>query len=484
VKPPTLRTTLTLSYTAILALLLTALGFVYYRALAHQLDADATSELGEVTSGMHRYLRFDHGEPRLDYDPNDPDQVEFVEQTARYYQVYEAGTGKLLLRAPAFGSLAPDYTAGEVRAFREQPRAQDILTEQGRIRISNSLLTPGPGETYLLQVGVRLDAIDTALERFLRLLLWSVPACLIVAALAGRWMAGRALAPLARLATASRAIDVTALGRRLPVRGAGDELDAVAHAFNDTLSRLEQSVGDMKQFSAALAHELRTPLAALRGEAELALMQARSPDDYRRGLASQLEEMDRLSRLITQLLTLARAEAGEIRLARDRVDLGALTAAIVQSLDPVAQARGVTLSHRVDGDTHVTGDAGWLERLILNLVDNAIKFTPRDGQVAVRVGGSGGSVSLEVQDSGIGIAAEALPRIFDRFYQADPSRTSDEEGAGLGLSLARWIAQRHHATIDVRSEPGHGSTFTVRFSENAEGFAPAHPPTRSLAGPR
>jgi heavy metal sensor kinase len=462
--PLALRTKLTLSYTAILVVLLVALGLAYYRVLSQQLDADATAEVHEVTSGLHGYLQFEQGLPVLDYDRNDPDEVSFVDRVGRYFQVYNAATGDLLLQSPALGPLGLQYTPAEVRAFRDHPGIEDVLTDNGRIRFSNSVITSEHDATYLLQVGVRLAAVDNALRRFVNLLLWSGPVCVVVAVVAGRWMAGRALAPLVRLASASRDIDIADLGRRLPRRGAGDELDHLADAFNETLTRLAQAVGDMKQFSAALAHELRTPLAAMRGEAELALLQARSPEDYRRTLSSQLEELDRLARLITQLLTLARAEAGEIPVALETVDLASIANGVVQSLAPVAQARGVAMSSDSAGEVRVIGDAGWLERLLIALIDNAIKFTEPNGRILVRVAHDGAHAILEVRDTGIGIRADVLPHVFERFYQADPSRSAEAGSAGLGLSLARWIALRHGATIEAASTPGQGTTLIVRFS--------------------
>jgi heavy metal sensor kinase len=466
VRPLTLRTRLTLFHTGVLVLLLTALGVAYYHAFARQLEIDANATLNEITSGVHGYLRFDHGVPVLDYDRNDPAQVAFIEEATRYYQVFDIKSGRLLVQSPALEPLGVQYTPTEVRAFGSGPRMHDIQTDQRRIRFSNSVISPVSNEAYLLQVGVPLDSIDEALDRFLRLLLWSVPAGILAAALTGRWIAGRALVPLVRLAAATKTIDVSDLQRRLPVRGAGDELDEVAKAFNDALARLEQAVGEMKQFSTALAHELRTPLAALRGETELALIQARSPDEYRRGLASQLEALDRLARLISQILTLARAEAGDIPLAREPHDLGALSASVVEQLEPVAQARSIDLSCDAPGGLIVTGDAGWMERLLLNLLDNALKFTPDRGRIHVRVFREDGTVRLDVQDSGIGIAPDVLPHLFGRFYRAKPSHEKPDgkdTGVGLGLSLVKWIADRHGATIGVTSRPGEGTTFTVKM---------------------
>ena len=462
-RPLALRTQLTVFYTAILALLLTALGITYSQVLARQLDADATADLEEITSGLHGYLRFPNGAPSLTYDRTDPEQVAFVEGATRYYQIYDASSGQLLVQSPALAPLGLHYTPAEVQAFRDAPGIVDMQTDHGRIRLSSSLLSPGGGRTYLLQVGVSLDTIDSARQRFVRLLLWSLPTGAFLALILGRWMAARALAPLARMAEATRGIDVAGLERRIPVRGARDELDEVAHAFNETLARLEQAVAEMRQFSAAIAHELRTPLAVLRGQTELALMQARSAEDYQRALRDQLEELDTLSRLVSQLLTLARAEAGEIPLAREPVDLSALTVSIVEQLDPVAQAKGVGLSADAVGHVSVLGDVEWLERLLLNLLDNAIKFTPEGGHISVRVTTEGSDAVLEVRDTGVGIAPDALPHVFERFFRGDPARSAAAEGAGLGLSLVKWIADRHGARLSVDSRPNEGSTFVVRI---------------------
>jgi heavy metal sensor kinase len=464
VRPLALRTQLTVFYTAILALLLSALGVTYYQVLSRQLDAGATADLEEITSGLHGYLQFSDAGPTIDYDRTDPEEVAFVEGATRYYQVYDAASGQLLVQSRALAPLGLHYTPAEVQSFRDTPGVLDMQTDHGRIRLSSSILSPGDGRTYLLQVGVPLDPIDSALKRFVRLLLWSLPTGLIFALILGRWMAARALAPLVRMAAATRHIDLAGLERRLPLRGAGDELDEVARAFNETLARLEQAVGEMRQFSTAIAHELRTPLAVMRGQAEMALMQAKTPDDYRRGLTDQLEELDTLSRLVSQLLTLARAEAGEIPLQRSPVDLSALASSIVEQLEPVAQAKSCSLAAEVGAEVVVLGDAGWLERLLLNLLDNAIKFTPAGGRISVTVRREGPDAVLEVRDTGIGIASEAVPHVFERFFRGDPSRSAGVEGVGLGLSLVKWIADRHGATVSVHSQPHDGSTFVVRMA--------------------
>jgi len=310
-------------------------------------------------------------------------------------------------------------------------------------------------------VGLSLGTIDGALRRYLDLLKWRLPIALGVAALAAYWLAGVALAPLSRLADAASAIDVNSLGQRLPTRGADDELDDVAQAFNGTLARLERAVTEMRQFSAALAHELKTPLAALRGEIELALREVRPGDRQGRSFGSQLEEIDKLNRLIDQILTMARAESGQIPLTFVPLDLPRLGADVVNELESLAETRGIALASDVPNAFVIEGDAGWLQRLMLNLLDNALKFTREGGLVMLRVSREQRAARVDVTDTGIGMTPDVLARLFEPFFRADPARSSTVDGAGLGLSLVKWIVDAHNGRIAVESQPGHGSAFTV-----------------------
>jgi heavy metal sensor kinase len=455
-----LRVRLAAASMLVSGLLLSAVSIVSYSVLSRGLDADANTRLTELTEGLHGYLRFDGDTPSIDLNPNDSDQVAFVQEATRYYQLYDTATAQMVFQSPGLAPLGLQLTPEEVQAYRLRQRPFDMSTEYGRLRVSNSVIPGEPGHQYLLQVGVSLRAIDAALGRYRDLLLWLALPSLVVAALASWWLSGIALAPLSRLATAAREIDVATLQRRLPTRGARDELDDVARSFNETLQRLEHSVGEMRQFSAALAHELRTPLAALRGEIELTLRGA-ATEDQRRGLASQIEELDKLKRLIDHLLTLARAEAGQIPLTFAPVNVGDLAASLVEQLEPVAQARTIDLCCERTGTVIVEGDSGWLQRLLLNLLDNAMKFTREGGRVVLRVSQEGGKARIDVHDTGIGMSEEEADHAFERFYQADASRSAPHEGVGLGLSLVKWIVDRHHGTIAVDSRLGEGSTFTV-----------------------
>lgn len=456
----TLRSRLTLIYTAVSGVLLVAISVVSYRVLAYQLDADVTASLAELTTGLHGYLRFGEEAPAVVFDHSDPEEAAFVEEATRYYQVFDAASGQLLVQSDAIRPLGLEFNPVEVQQFRDQRLTMDVHTDYGRLRLSNSVLTPANGRRYLLQVGVSLASMDRALERFLFLLLVIVPVGLATTFVIGRWMARFALTPLTRLVESTHTINIGDLRRRVPVRNAHDELDDVATAFNDVLERLEHAIGEMRQFSTALAHELRTPLAALRGDIEMAMLQPRGADMQQRA-ASQLEEIDRLKRLIDQILVLARAEAGEIPLTMGDVDLGELAISLVEQIEPVAQAQGIAMQCEHVDAVVVQGDADWLKRVVLNLLDNAVKFTPRGGRVVIDVTRQGDAAQLAVRDTGVGIDPGVRPRVFERFFRADPARSRGVEGVGLGLSLAKWIVDRHHGRIEVDSQPGQGSTFTV-----------------------
>src|SRR6185437_9130677 len=243
-----------------------------------------------------------------------------------------------------------------------------------------------------------------------------------------------------------------------------------AETFNAMIARLQQSFDKMNEFAANVSHELRTPLQAMQGETELALL-ARAPlGECRRVLESNLEEIDRLNRMIRNLLVLAQADAGEMRPKLEAMDLNELVRDLVEQMRVVAQARGVELRAATSAPVPLRADSLRLRQMVLNLIDNAVKYTPAGGRIEVRVerapGTSGPEARLLVRDSGMGIAAEDLPRIFDRFYRADKSRTRSEagvEGCGLGLPIVKWVAETHGGSAEVSSSPGQGSSFTVHL---------------------
>lgn len=460
--PLPLRTSLTLLYASLLAVLVAGVAFGYHRLLVRQFDVDATRTLEETVRALHGFIRIVDGEVVFAHDERDPDAAAFVADATRYYQVFDP-SGRRLAQSAGLAAFGVDYAPAEVAELLASPGVHEVNTSRGRLRVSTSLVPLPAQQGYVLQVALPLEANDRTIAALERTLWWGTLACLLGAVAVGRWMAARALAPLTRLAAATDRIDIHSLAQRLPVRGAGDELDTLVVGFNNALARVDQAVGEMRQFSSALAHELRTPLAVIRGETELALRDLPADGTLRSRLEGQLEELDRLGGMIGQILTLARAEAGQIVLVRTVVDLTALATRLIDQLEVVADGKDIALTLDASDSVLVEGDPGWLERLVLILLDNALKFTPAHGRVSLQIARDARGPRLQVTDTGPGIPADALPHVFERFYRADPSRSRAVEGAGLGLALAKWIADRHAATIAVTSQEGAGATFVVQF---------------------
>jgi heavy metal sensor kinase len=471
----TLRARLAAIWTLVFGLLLGVVSVLSYRTLASRLESDVNLRLAELTNGLHGYLHEDGDTFVLSYDADDNEEAAFIHEATRYYQIYGIDEGRLVVQSPGLLPLGVRLTHAEVQAFAREETPLDLTTGSGRLRLSNSEVRGESGRSYLLQVGVSLADLDATLTHYRNLMLWGLPLAIVGAIAVAWWLSGLALRPLTDVAAAARAIDVDTLQHRVPARGARDELDEVASALNGALGRLEQSVGEMRQFSAALAHELRTPLTAMRGEMELALRNKTGGDGALRAtLADQIEGIDRLKALIDKLLTLARAESGQIPLAFAPVDLSALACSLVDQLSVVAEARQIALRCEPDSGIIVSGDAGWIERMLLNLIDNAIRFTPAGGDVRVRVAAVHTEAELQVSDTGVGMSEEELAHVFDRFYRADSAPSRASGGSGLGLALVAWIVKQHQGTIAVESSRGHGATFTMRLARSGAPRAAAN----------
>jgi len=307
----------------------------------------------------------------------------------------------------------------------------------------------------------RLDGVAASLEIVRRVLLFGLPLMLAIAALGGYWLTSRSLAPLGRMAEQASQITSQSLHTRLDAGAAAKELETLAASFNELLSRLDQSFESMRRFVADASHELRTPLSVIRGEADVALSQDRKPSDYRQSLALILDESRRLSRLVEDLLNLARADAGHVRLRVEEFYFNDLISECCRSAEPLASARGVRLWCHSPGDLSFHGDEALIRRLVMNLLDNAIRYTPEGGQVSVSVEPEDVGMRLRVADTGIGIAPDAAPHVFERFYRGDKARSRQDGGFGLGLSIVKWIAESHRGEVELETRPESGSTFIV-----------------------
>ena len=338
-----------------------------------------------------------------------------------------------------------------------RPHTQVLPTGPVLVFVEKVVLGERP---FLLRVAVSEASSRSQVRRiWLEVLLLSL-GVLAGGGFSGRWLARKALLPLSRLADRSQRITAEQLHERLPVEGASLELDQLAAAFNDTFARLEGSFGQLKRFTADVSHELRTPLTALRTVGEVALRGRHDAEGYREVIGSMLEEVDRLTRLTDELLTLARADAGEAKLRLEPVDLGALARDVAGHLSVLAEEKEQKLELDV-APLNVQADRTVLRQALVNLAVNAIKYAPEHTRIRLATGRRGGAAVLEVADEGPGIPPEHRERLFERFYRVDKSRSREMGGTGLGLALVKWAAEAHGGRVELETEVGRGSTFRI-----------------------
>jgi heavy metal sensor kinase len=365
--------------------------------------------------------------------------------------------------------LAADSIPGTPTVTDDQPRWRDLaLPIVGRQRVLESRLRLGDRPATVVVMGP-LDEVDHELEELRTVLFMAVPIVLLLSGGLAYVLARTALAPMDRLRRSTEEITADHLDRRLPIQNPRDELGRLTETVNAMIGRLERSFGEIRRFTADASHELRTPLTAIRTEAEVALARPLGLADYQQLLGSILEECDRLTRLTDQLLALAREDARAASPLHKSVDLVDLVKDVVETMRPLADGKGVGLRVEADTFAQVCGDAGRLREVFLNTLDNSIKYTAEGGKIDVRIGRIGPEVIVTIQDTGVGIPAEHLPHVFDRFYRVDKARSQAEGGTGLGLSIARSIVIAHGGVIEISSTPAQGTVCTVRLPAEPRG---------------
>jgi len=372
------------------------------------------------------------------------------------------------LNARAESSVARVLASGEYQRFaktgvNKEVGLETIRGEHARFR-AYSRQFKAKGTDYLLIILHSLHAQNEMLETIRLTFTWMIFVGLLLAGTGGYFLARKSLAPVVAMGSHARRIGATNLHERLPVLNANDELGQLATIFNDLLNRLDQSFDRQRRFIADASHELRTPLAILRGEAEVAMSQQdRSAADYLESLGILHEETSRLIKIVEDLFTLTRADSGQYPLSPEDVYLEEVVADCAHSARSLAREKNIELRVEASSECLVRGDRALLRRMILNLLDNAIKYTAADGRVDISCRATAEQAEIHVTDTGPGIPAELHSRIFERFFRADParSRSGREGGAGLGLSIALWIAQAHNGRLELVRSDATGSHFAV-----------------------
>jgi heavy metal sensor kinase len=453
----TLRSRLTLWYAVTLAVVLGGFGTLLYGVVRYQLLAHHDAELREVALAVAGILKREPDCERLTSD-----QVGDLDRVGHVVLFHEtAGEGRVFYRSPDSSGL-PVPTARYAEGALEHGRFQTLGPERALVRVFSEPYRAHSGRRGVIHVVERLGDVVAPLASLRLALLLMAPVAILISAAGGYWLAGRALTPVDQVTRLAREIEASSLGRRLPRPRVHDEIGRLVDTLNQMISRLETSFEGMKRFTADASHELRGPLARMRGAIDVVLARPREAAEYRNALGSVGEDVDHLRALVEDLLVLARADAGRVEFERTPLRLDVVAAEVAEAFLPAANEKTLRLMADCRVPLTVLGDERWLRQLVVNLVENAVKFSAPGGSVSVAATAESGRATLSVADSGPGIPEDALGRIFERFYRVDHARSfGPAPGFGLGLAIASWVAEAHGGRITAENLPGGGSRFAV-----------------------
>ncbi|MBI4287843.1 MAG: HAMP domain-containing protein [Chloroflexi bacterium] len=438
---------LTVWYLAVIVALLLVFGGVSYFLLSQNLHRSLEGALRNRVTSLQTGLEVGGG------------RVTFVEQPNELVLVYSA-TGALLQRSgPAMELTGIEGLVEQALAGRN---SFSTLAARGgeEVRFHSATVNFGFGNRIAILVGRPTTEIKNVLRTFRYVEGFSGLTVLLLVGVGGLFLAGRTLRPVDRITRTAQEIGESDLSRRINVAGE-DELGRLASTLNRMIERLEAAFNRQRQFTADASHELRTPLAVMQAESTLALSKERTESEYRKSLELVSLESGYMSSLIDKLLFLARADAGKEPLELEKVNMTGLLEELSADVEALAREKGPQFKLGPLEDATVRGDRVKLRQLLLNLLENAVRYTPGGGSISATVATEGDMAVVTVSDTGIGISAEHLPHIFERFYRVDKARSRADGGAGLGLAIARYIAEVHGGRIEVESEPGKGSAFRV-----------------------
>jgi len=458
-----IRFRLTVWYAGLLALLLLLFGASTYLGLRHYLNQTLNESLGRQARQIGESFLIDVATGGEGYVISEINEHYAPELNNRFVRLTRADGSVLYVSGKPKESRFDPSAVAAVGAPVDRDFVREAHVPGGVLLIYTHPFTERTGQHFLIEVGAPYEQVEVVLYGLLLALALGLPLTVIVA-ISGGWLLMRqALNPVDEITRGAEQITSRNLSQRLPIARTGDELERLSAALNRMIERLEESFLYVSRFTADASHELRTPLTILRGELEAAVEQSQPAPELRETIGSALEETERLSRIVESLMAISRLDAGEARMELDTLDLSELAATTTEQMRLLAEDKNIALRCESDKQVSVEGDRARLKQVIVNLVDNAIKYTPAGGHVGVKVGGSNGSAVLEVSDNGVGIPPEALPHIFERFYRADKARSRQMGGAGLGLSIIKAIVTAHGGQVRVESVEGEGSRFLIEL---------------------
>ncbi|GGG83692.1 sensor histidine kinase [Edaphobacter dinghuensis] len=455
-KTVSIRTRLTYWYAVLVACVVMLLGLGVFLGASWGLRKAADQELTSGIDGIDAFLHHKLAIHQMDNLGEELREHSALMPRGKMFRVTDR-SGVLIYQPDAMSIVTP------VIPGPDEIREENITVGSRSFRTISRFAWVGPYR-FLLQVAVDQTEYRELMTGLAWLLILSIPVAGLLAALVGYWMSGRALAPISQITETANSIDGSSLNRRLPLMGTHDELDQLSSTINYMLDRIAASYDRISQFTADASHELRTPIARVRSTAELLLMSVADPVRVQSGLADILSESDFMTRMIRDLLTLARNGLEEGRVSMELFELGESAKAMLPRARSLASTRGITVELITEEDIlPVRGNQSIVERTLMILVDNAVHYTPSGGRVWISTWSAENLCGFTVRDNGVGIAQADQERIFERFYRVDTVRTPRDGGSGLGLSIAKSLVELHGGKIHLSSEVGSGSSFEVYF---------------------
>jgi len=448
-------------YVLILGVILIAYRIFLYVDLSNRLYRNTDKELAVETKELgNRLSQFDTTERALNRN--------FLLETSEAilgddWLCLFNSQGELIAKSKNYRYDSSSFSVGDLQKLQgNAPVFRNIAIAGKNFRITSAFFSPPGKERYVVQIGRPIDALKALLRSRIYDSFISIPIILLIAHLLGRLLVKRILTPVQRIARAAHAISLKDLSARVDSRHLEEELAYLANSFNQMLARLERSFDYIKEFSASIGHELKTPLAIIKGESEIALRKERQVEDYRKALSVNIEEANRMIHIVEDLVFLTKLDYSPDNIKKESFDFIQFFLDIQRRAQMLVSQKQISLSVALPEITvTVEGNKLHLSRLFFNIIQNAIKFTPSGGKIKVVVHPESGVLKVSVSDTGAGISEKDLPRIFERFFHKDTPHEEKAEGIGLGLSIAKAIAKFHNGDIEVKSKLHEGSTFTV-----------------------